>query len=137
MGRKQQAQTERTRRHPSFPSRPTARRRGGSGSGEGRREKWKKGNGGGGAVGASHCDQRTNRWYIVFALAYHNLRRDHDAFISPCRCMSVCVRGRQRGGVSVTNWATLRLRSRLPAEGTCLELGVSRGNIKVDVFLPL
>lgn len=88
-------------------------------------------------MGASHCDQRTNRWYIVFALAYHNLRRDHDAFISPCRCMSVCVRGRQRGGVSVTNWATLRLRSRLPAEGTCLELGSVEGNIEVDVFLPL
>lgn len=79
--------------HPSFPCCPTE---GGGGLvgdgveiGEGGREKWERSDGRG-AVGASHCDQRTNRWYIVFALAYHNLRLDHDALI--CRVgLSVCL----------------------------------------------
>lgn len=40
VGRKQEVLWEGGRLQPSFPSRPTARRRGGSGSGEEGREKW-------------------------------------------------------------------------------------------------
>lgn len=88
----------------------------GSGGGEEGRGKWKRGNGsGGGALGASHCDQRTNRWYIVFALAYHNLRRHHDAFISLCQrlCEGAPERRRLRNKVGHP-----KAESRQPAEGT-------------------
>lgn len=69
------------------PLDPTRRDEGVEGGGTGRRRI------AGAAVGSSHCDQRTNRWYIVFPLAYHNLRQYHNVLIY---CASVCTRATER-----------------------------------------